>query len=306
MAKNNPSVAVLMATYNGKQWLSEQVGSILHQVGVDLMLFVSDDHSIDGTLEYLEQMSKSDSRIVLLPKVGRMGSAGKNFYRLVCDVNISSFDYVAFADQDDIWNIDKLFRHISLLESENAECISSNVIAFWPNRSQRLICKSQPQKTFDFVFEAAGPGCTYLMTPRLVAMVREELQRPNSLAKDVELHDWLTYAICRSYKCKWVIDTVPSLMYRQHTHNLIGANAGLKAIFSRLKKIYFGQYRAEVIKICEVCLGVSSNLKLIHFLELLKSRTLISRFKLLFYVTQARRQLADRLVLFFAIFFGIF
>ena len=55
MDKRSTSIAVLMATYNGKQWLSEQVESILQQVNVHLTLFVSDDHSTDGTLEYLKQ-----------------------------------------------------------------------------------------------------------------------------------------------------------------------------------------------------------------------------------------------------------
>jgi len=306
MSKSNPSVAVLMATYNGKQWLSEQVSSILHQVGVDLTLFVSDDHSTDGTLEYLQQLAKSDSRVVVLPKRVRMGSAGKNFYRLVCDVDISSFHYVAFADQDDIWNFDKLSRHVSLIQVENAECVSSNVVAFWPDGSKKLIRKSQPQRSHDFIFEAAGPGCTFLMTSWLVAKLRDEIQSPNSLAKNVVMHDWLTYAICRAYQRKWVIDAVPSLMYRQHANNVIGANSGIKAIFNRLRKINDGWYRGEVSKICDVAVGINHDLRLIKLSKLLKSRSFISRARLLTYVSQARRKLLDRIVLALTIICFIF
>ncbi len=306
MVKRNPRIAVLMATYNGKQWLSEQVESILQQVNVHLTLFVSDDHSTDGTLEYLKQLVQLDSRVVVLPQTARMGSAGKNFYRLVCDVDASGFDYVAFADQDDIWNLDKLSRHVELIKAENAECVSSNVMAFWPDGSQKLISKSQPQKTFDFVFEAAGPGCSFLMTPWLVAKLREEIQSPNSQVRDVVMHDWLTYAICRSHKRKWAIDSVPSLMYRQHANNVIGANSGIKAIVNRLSKINDGWYRGEVLKICEVAVGINAEPKLIKLLELLKSSSFKSRISLLSYVVQARRKLIDRIVLALAIILYIF
>lgn len=306
MSKRNPSVAVFMATYNGKLLLSEQVSSILQQVGVDLTLFVSDDHSTDGTLEYFKKLAESDSRVVVLPKRVRMGSAGKNFYRLVCDVDISSFDYVAFADQDDIWNLDKLSRHVSLIQAENAECISSNVMAFWPDGSQKLIRKSQPQKSHDFIFEAAGPGCSFLMTPWLVTKLRDEIQSSNSPAKEVVMHDWLTYAICRAHKRRWVIDNVPSLMYRQHANNVIGANSGIKAIFNRLRKINDGWYRGEVTKICDVVEGINQDQKLIKLSKLLKSDSFISRVRLLSYVPQARRKLLDRIVLALTIIFSVF
>jgi rhamnosyltransferase len=306
MSKRNPRIAVLMATYNGEQWLLEQVGSILDQVGVNLILFVSDDHSTDGSLEYLEQLAESDSRIVLLPKGDRMGSAGKNFYRLVCDVGTSNFDYVAFADQDDIWRLDKLSRHVNLIQAENAECVSSNVMAFWPDGSEKLIRKFQPQRSRDFIFEAAGPGCTFLMTPWLVAKLREEINSPSSPAKNVEMHDWLTYVICRAYKRKWVIDAVPSLMYRQHANNVIGANSGIKAIVSRLHKIKDGWYRGEVSKICDVAVGINQDPKLIKLSGLLKTRTLLSQLQLLPYVFQGRRKFIDRVVLGLTILLFVF
>jgi rhamnosyltransferase len=306
MDKRSTSIAVLIATYNGKQWLFEQVESILQQVNVHLTLFVSDDHSTDGTLEYLKELVQLDSRVVVLPQTARMGSAGKNFYRLVCDVDTSCFDYVAFADQDDIWNLDKLSRHVELIKVENAECVSSNVMAFWPDGSQKLIRKSQPQKTFDFVFEAAGPGCSFLMTPWLVSKLREEIQSPSSPAKDLVMHDWLTYAICRAYKRRWVIDHVPSLMYRQHANNVIGANSGIKAILNRLRKINDGWYRSEVSKICEVVVGINSDPKLIKLSGLLKARTFLSQLHLLSYVFQARRKLLDRVVLGLSILLFVF
>jgi len=256
-------IAVLMATYNGFNWLPGQVNSILNQVDVDLTLYISDDGSSDGTCEIITKMAADDPRIVLLPKVKRMGSAGKNFYRLICDVNVSSFDYIAFADQDDVWSLYKLSRHIDLIQGSNAEAVSSNVLAFWPDGSQKLIDKSQPQKSYDFLFESAGPGCTFLMTSWLVVEVRRQLTN-DSAARDVTMHDWLTYSICRAHGKSWLIDAVPSILYRQHRNNVIGANSGLKAILARLNKINNGWYRHEVALIARVVASISSDRKLLR------------------------------------------
>lgn len=305
MVKGNPSVAVLMATYNGKLWLSEQVSSILKQVAVDVTLFLSDDHSTDGTLEYLKQLAESDSRVLVLPKTERMGSAGKNFYRLVCDVDISAFDYVAFADQDDIWNVNKLSSHVDLIRENHAEAVSSNAIAFWPDGRHKLIVKSQPQKAYDFLFESAGPGCTFLMTPWLVNQVKQQLLT-NPVAGDVALHDWLTYAVCRSAGKSWVIDSVPSMKYRQHAHNVLGANSGFGALFARLEKMRHGWYRSEVIKICQVCTIQSSDDMYSFILACLQTKRYFSTLKLLPYIKYFRRDPVDRLALGVFIALGLF
>ena len=298
-------IAVLMATYNGLGWLLEQIDSILHQQGVDVTIFVSDDSSIDGSDELLMNLAEADPRIILLPKVDRMGSAGKNFYRLVCDVDVSGFDYVSFADQDDIWNLDKLSTHVDLMKRHGAEAISSNVLAYWPDGSQKLIVKSQPQKPYDFLFESAGPGCTFLMTPWLVGEIRRQLINHEE-ARDVTLHDWLTYAICRAHGRRWVIDTVPSIQYRQHQTNVVGANSGLKAALARLKKINSGWYRREVALISRVVASIKPDSKMLGFKKIIQGDSLLDRFRLIPYALQGRRKFADRLVLVLSILFFMF
>ena len=303
--KSELRVAVLMATYNGMNWLEEQVSSILNQSGVDVHLFVSDDSSVDCTYEFLNARADADSRIVILPKIDRLGSAGTNFYRLICDVDVSGFDYIAFADQDDIWSLDKLSRHIDLIQSSNAEAVSSNVLAFWPDGSQKLIDKSQPQQNYDFLFESAGPGCTFLMTPWLVNQVKQCLLS-NEVAKDVALHDWLAYAVCRSSGKKWVIDATPSIMYRQHAHNVLGANSGFRALFARVLKMKQGWYRAEVMNICQVCSSISTDKMFPFILDCLKNKRYFSTLRLLPFVKNFRRDPFERLALALMILFGLF
>jgi rhamnosyltransferase len=298
-------IAVLMATYNGLNCLPEQVSSILNQVDVDLTLYVSDDGSSDGTYELICELSKNDSRVIVLPRVQRMGAAGKNFYRLICDVDVNGVDYVAFADQDDVWNLNKLSSHIGLIKRAQADAVSSNVLAFWSDGSQKLINKSQPQKSYDFLFESAGPGCTFLMTPWLIDEVRRQLLS-HEKAKDVSLHDWLTYAICRAHGRDWVIDEVPSMQYRQHQTNVVGANSGLKAAFTRLKKINSGWYRHEVALISRVVASINPDKKLSDFQKIIQGDSILDQLKLVPYALQGRRKFSDRLVLVISIFLFVF
>lgn len=304
--KTLPEVAVLMATYNGLQWISEQVTSILAQEEVNVTLYISDDSSNDGTREWLENLSRKTPCVQVLPGTNRFGSAGKNFYSLILRVSLDGYDYVAFSDQDDAWETNKLINHINISKQYKAEGVSSNVIAFWESGKQKLIVKSQPQKKWDYLFESAGPGCTFLMTPWLVNKVHEQLMNETSLARKVELHDWLTYAICRAHGRKWAIDFVPSLKYRQHHKNVVGANIGINAKWARLKKLKQNWYRTEVIKIVQVCNSVSPEVELNKLLATLNSNSLRSRLNLLNYVPHARRGLIDRGLLALSIAVGLF
>lgn len=299
-------VAVLMAVYNGINWLPAQIKSILNQHQVDISLFISDDFSSDGSYEYLQSLTLRGNRIQLLPQTTKFGAAGKNFYRLIQDVDITNYSYVAFADQDDVWEQDKLIRHILLINEHKADGVSSNVMAFWAGGKEKLIVKSQPQRSLDFLFESAGPGCTFLMTPWLVNKVREQLIDEKSVARIVNLHDWLTYAVCRAYGRRWIIDSKPTLKYRQHENNVVGANSGLKAKWVRLMKLRQGWYRAEVTKVSAVCAAISGKPEIKNILYSLTNKNIISQLKLLSYVPQARRKILDRLILFISILCFLF
>jgi rhamnosyltransferase len=144
------------------------------------------------------------------------------------------------------------------------------------------------------------------MTPWLLEKVRNQLMNESSPAKEVALHDWLVYAVCRGNGRKWVIDSNPSLKYRQHENNVIGANAGWKAKWSRFKRLKQGWYRAEVIKITQICNSISPSIETEKLGSLLVTKNLFTQFKLLAYVTKARRSLLDRCLLALSIAVGIF
>lgn len=301
-----PKIAVLLAAYNGILYLPRQIESILSQKDVDLTLFVSVDSSSDGTEQWVDDFAKTDRRVVVLPHGGHFGRAAKNFFRLLLDVDFSGFDYVAFADQDDIWFDDKLKRHAQISKSHGAEGVSSNVMAFWSDGKQKLISKAQPQRKLDYLFESAGPGCTFLMTPWLVNAVKDVLLDEACNASQVAMHDWLAYAVCRASGRSWVIDKEPSMMYRQHGDNEFGANHGIKAKYSRFVRLYRGWYRNEVLKTVNIACTLSQAKNLHHIRVLLNGARYVQRLQLLKFARQARRKFSERIFLALMIIFGIF
>lgn len=232
-----PSFAVLLAAYNGEAWIGQQLDSILTQRSVNVRIFISVDRSTDSTLALCEQRASDDPRITVLPYGERFGCAGKNFYRLVADVDTSNFNFIAFADQDDVWLEDKLSRAADVLLSSEAKAYSGDVIAFWEDGKQELIKKSYPKAQYDHFFEAAGPGCTYVFTTLAYQVVKSFLIKHLEQCQGIALHDWLFYAICREAGFKWFIDDQPKMLYRQHQTNQIGANNNRRAYFGRLKTV---------------------------------------------------------------------
>ncbi|MEE5153493.1 glycosyltransferase [Pseudomonas alliivorans] len=261
MSVNHPKVAVLLAAYNGMDWIAEQLDSILKQTNLCVSVFISVDPSTDGTDSLCSVYAERNANVTLLPAVGQFGGASRNFFRLIRDVDLSAFDYVAFSDQDDIWYSDKLHRATSAMVSGNYDAYSSNVIAFWPDGRRMLVDKAQPQVRWDHAFEAAGPGCTYVMNRRLADAFKASLVANWAACQRITLHDWYCYAYARNHDFRWFIDPVPSMDYRQHAGNQVGANTGIAAFTTRLKKILGGWWPEQVVLINDLT-GRTSGLTL--------------------------------------------
>lgn len=237
---HQPKVAVCIAAFNGVLWLPEQIVSILSQTGVQVTLFASVDFSVDGTEEWFDQICLRHLNVVVLPHGKHFGGAAPNFFRLLADVEFSDFDYVSLADQDDIWLPDKLFRAHQLLSTTGADAYSSNVMAFWPDGRKLLIEKSQLQVKWDFLFEAAGPGCTYVMREELAHAIQVLVKTRWADVQKVGLHDWFVYAFARANGYRWVIDDYAGMLYRQHANNQVGVNKGWRALRHRAHKVLGG------------------------------------------------------------------
>jgi rhamnosyltransferase len=257
VAEPRARFAVCLAAYNGAQFVTAQINSILEQTGVDLQLFVSVDQSADGTETRLLQWARTEPRLTLLPLGHRFGAAAPNFYRLLRDVDLTGFDYLSFADQDDLWCREKLWRACQLLTEQKAAGYSSNFAAFWPSGKEAQVNKAWPQKKWDFLFESAGPGCTYVLRRDLAFALQDLVRDANDQLLRIDYHDWLTYALARTHHHRWVIDSWSSMKYRQHANNQIGVNAGWKSFRLRAGKVLSGYGFAQSLLIAGL-VGASS------------------------------------------------
>lgn len=289
-ASQPPSVLVLLAARNGREWLPEQLASILNQQQVRVRIAISLDVSTDGTEEWLRQLAVEETRLEILPPDQPFGSAARNFYRLLRDGDFTGVDAVALADQDDIWHPDRLNRALSKLASGYA-AYSSDVEAFWANGKRRVLRKSQPQRPWDFLFESAGPGCSFVFTTAFARDLQSWLQIHWANIQAVRHHDWLIYAYARAHGFSWIIDPYPGIAYRQHTANELGARVGLSGIWHRAGRVWGGDGFTAAARVAEL-VGLGNH----PFVQPWRLGQRRGFFSLAIKATQCRRYWLDQLL----------
>jgi len=254
-------IAVLCATFNGEKYLDTQIQSILEQKEVEIDLIFSDDGSTDTTPQLIRKYATQFSNVSICNEE-RVGGPAKNFYHLINTINVNNYDYVVLADQDDLWPEYRISRGIDQLKFHQADAYSSDVIAVDEQAQiKKIIKKSSPQKKFDYIFETPGPGCSFIFNRHFCQFLQTQL---NEKILNFPYHDWLIYALARHHQFKWIIDDAPNLFYRQHEHNFMGANFGLRSRLKRLNRILFGEYYKELIQLYSI---LNPNRRSLNFLK---------------------------------------
>ncbi len=293
LSANMPHVRVLLASFNGGRWIDEQLDSIFSQQDVRVSIVASDDSSQDDTVVRLKERSER-AALKLLPSTGyRFGSAHCNFVRLIRDVDVDDADYVALADQDDIWLSRKLARAVECLSGSGAAGYSSSVTAFWADGSRRLIDKAQPQRAFDHFFGSPGPGCTFVLSRAAFDTLQRWVCESFDRLQEIWVHDWMIYAFVRSRGLRWYIDDQPNMLYRQHGANEIGVNAGWSAAWNRLRHVRSGSYRRTIVLIADAVGDNSAPMQAVRRLRF------VDRVWLLLRVRDFRRRALECAFLFF-------
>jgi len=250
---------VLVACYNGAPWVGQQLGSILGQQSVELMVAVRDDGSSDATAGEVARF-RDDERVRFCAGGAPTGSGAQNFLTLIRDNPADGHDFIAFADQDDIWYEDKLARACRMLTDNGSACgYSSATVATWPNGRTAVLTRSARSTPADFLFEGAGQGCTYVLRADFYARLRAFVTAHRRLTDGVLYHDWMVYALARSWGLCWLFDRSPSMLYRQHEQNDTGARSTWAGVMRRLDRIRCGWYRDQLAAIASICLVASPN-----------------------------------------------
>lgn len=234
-------VAVLMCTFNGAAFLEQQLESLERQTHRNWTLIVSDDGSQDGTLAILHAFAErwGGDRLRVVQGPGRGFVA--NFLSLTCRSDISA-DYIAWCDQDDVWNDDKLDVALAWLQT-----VPANVPALYCGRT-RLISDAGvdlgcsplfnlPPHFSNALVQSIAGGNTMVFNHAARSLLIEA--GPDVV---VPSHDWWTYQLVMGAGGIVNYDAEPRMLYRQHDENLIGSNTSWAARLIRLRMIFQGRF----------------------------------------------------------------
>jgi glycosyltransferase involved in cell wall biosynthesis len=228
----SPKVVILLATWNGAEFLPDQLQSYRVQTHTDWELLVSDDGSNDQTVALIRDFATEVPQRVVLREGPKQGF-WQNFVSLVrADDTDGSF--FAYSDQDDIWAADKLANAVSWLET-----VSQDVPALYFTRTE-LIQRNGQLVGFSPLFKRApsfqnalvqniGGGNTMVFNRAARAALRATPPDAGLVS-----HDWWTYQVVSGVGGVTRYDPRPSVKYRQHGQNLVGSNVGLRARLIRL------------------------------------------------------------------------
>lgn len=241
-------ILVILASYNGVKYIEDQINSIIKQEGVIITLLVFDDRSNDGTIELLHSKYSFDNKIKIIQNQIPTGSAANNFFNALLsfeDSFLEIYDYIAFADQDDIWLPNKIQAATECLLSEKSDLYMSNLI-LWEEKINKksIINKSYPQKKFDYLFEGGSAGCTYVFTTFFGKELKKRLLTLYYKEWQFFSHDWFVYFFARLENFKVVMDENAYILYRVHDTNVHGQlnTFSFYAIIERLRLIKEGWY----------------------------------------------------------------
>ncbi|MBF6595773.1 MAG: glycosyltransferase family 2 protein [Thermaceae bacterium] len=227
---HNPSVEILLATYNGGLFISEQLESLAQQTYNNWRLIVRDDGSSDLTLEQVAVFAKQyPGKVeIICDQKGSLKAVG-NFAELLQQ---SSADYIMFCDQDDVWmptKIEHSLRRMLELEEVNSRDtpilvhtdlrvvnIELEVLAnsFW--QYQHIIPEFGQHWT-RLLLQNVVTGCTVMLNKAL-----RDIALP--IPQQAIMHDWWLALVAAIFGTVGDVRR-QTVLYRQHGMNDTGAKS---------------------------------------------------------------------------------
>ena len=279
-------VNILMSTYNGQQFLAEQIRSIQDQSYTDWTLFIRDDGSSDNTKEILKDFEHQDSRIHLIDsdKSDNLGVI-KSFHKLV---NHDRADYYFFSDQDDVWLPNKL--ELSLKEAQNYLADLPLMVYMdlkVVNQDLKIMTESMVKSQSHHANTELVQELTENTVTGGVAMINHALAEMWQETDDILMHDWYLALLASAFGNLVFIDQ-PGELYRQHSDNVLGA----RTLSKRFKKwirphILFAVYwdliknsQKQARHLLQMPLS-QSNRELIEAFVTIMDKPMIERFRIL-------------------------
>ncbi len=241
-------ITVLLAVFNGEKYLREQIDSIINQTVNDIRIVIRDDGSDDSSREIIKEYAEKYADRITVLSGQPTGSAMLNFYEMLKAVDD---DYIMFADQDDVWIDNKAQITLDAMlkaEKDNRDIpILVHTDLCVVNGDMDTIAGSF------FDYQKIYPGDLSLnrllvqnyVTGCAVMINRALKNRALPIPEGAVMHDWWL-ALTASLFGKIVTVKKPTVYYRQHSNNQIGAKAGGGIGFIVRKLRTFGDVRKNI------------------------------------------------------------
>ncbi|GIP06876.1 glycosyl transferase [Paenibacillus lautus] len=221
-------VQVLLSAYNGEQYISEQIQSILNQTHAAVSILIRDDGSTDKTMELLDQWVTTHPDKIKLIKGTNVGVVS-SFFELLRAADAEA-DYYCFCDQDDVWLDHKVEHAIARLDSSIYTEVPAMVFTSTYLTDDKLNRKgawpkhpAQEPSFFNALYENIAIGATITMN-RSARNLFINSQSVDS--QKVLMHDWWFYLLVSAFGTV-IYDNKPSMLYRQHNNNVVGGSNSL-------------------------------------------------------------------------------
>jgi rhamnosyltransferase len=294
-------IAILLAAYNGEDYLLEQLSSIVSLESIRSKIFFSDHNSADNTKSiFINFCEKNELDFKMIESPVPYIGAGQNFFHIIREVDTDRFDYFAFCDQDDMWLPKKLIHAVQIIKEYRVNGYSSSVATFRKGSNKiKYIDKYSKQKKYDYFFQSPGPGCTFVLSPKLFIDLKHFIKPKIELMNNIYYHDWFIYAFARHFNYNWFIDPISHIHYRQHDNNDTGASSSIYAKFKRFKLLWNNWAFDQALLISEV-IGYKHKLK--TFYKYYPINLLI----LLFTIRHYRRDFLNSIILYIILIFNRF
>ena len=238
---DQPTVVILMGTYNGQRYLAEQLDSICAQTYKNWELWISDDGSSDNTCQILHDYQNRFPDRIFIHEGPHKGFAA-NFLSLACKKNLAGA-YFAYSDQDDIWQPNKLEHAIEWLSTVPEDkpalyCARTKIVNHHGDDiGYSPLFKKKPG-FLNAMIQNIGGGNTMVFNNEALKLLQEAGDKITIVA-----HDWWTYMLVAGAGGVVFYDPLPLLDYRQHDNSLIGVNTGWFARVSRLSMLFQGRFK---------------------------------------------------------------
>lgn len=241
-------VTVLLSTYNGEKYLADQLNSILQQENVKVTVLARDDSSTDSTINILK---KYNIQHYTGDNMGPKGS----FFNLIQKVPLNT-EYYAFSDQDDIWLKNKLFIGVQMLKKYN----DSPAVYFCERQVLSNGVKGRVTQCNEIIkfpnvyFKSVAAGCTIICNKAMMEILKK--YTPTHIA----MHDqWIIILATLFGNIHY--DQNAYILYRLHSHNVVGIDKKYKRYTCFFKRIFMSRNNNRSLISIDLLQGYSNELQ---------------------------------------------